>query len=74
MDISSWISEADDSDLVKKTLKIWFTLCKSYNQQPWCRFPSVLDTDEFYPNAKVVLLTEAQMLCKPSPNSMITFV
>jgi hypothetical protein len=63
-DISNWIGAVDDNDRVKKILKIWFTLFQPYNQQPWCQFPAILNDDEFYPNAKVTLLTDAQHLGK----------
>lgn len=56
--------DADDNEKVKKILKVWFTLCKSYNREAWCQFPNILDDDTFYPNAKVILLTEAQLLGK----------
>lgn len=31
VEISTWISEADESPLVHKCLRLWFTLCKQYN-------------------------------------------
>lgn len=62
VELSTWISEADESPLVQKCLRLWFTLCRQYNKEPWCQHPG----EDFYPNAKVVLLTEAQQLCKLS--------
>ena len=53
VEISSWISDADENDQVKKILKVWFTLFKEYNSQVWCTFPEILDDDTFYANAKV---------------------
>ena len=53
------MSDADDNEKVKKILKIWFTLNKEKNTEGWCKFPSILDTERFYANAKVVLLKEA---------------
>lgn len=64
VELSSWISEANENERVKKILKIWFTLIREYNQEQWCKFPAILDDDQFYPNAKMVLLQEAQMLGK----------
>ena len=60
VELSTWISEADESPLVQKCLRLWFTLSRQYNKEPWCQYPG----EDFYPNAKVVLLTEAQQLCK----------
>lgn len=31
VEISSWISETNESELVKKTLRVWFALVKPYN-------------------------------------------
>lgn len=62
--IENWIGEVDESERVKKILRLWFTLVKSFNQHPWTAYPAILSDDVFYPNAKVVLLTEAQMLGK----------
>lgn len=31
VDITTWISEANESDLVKKVLRVWFSLVKPYN-------------------------------------------
>ena len=59
VDISSWISEADENERVKKVLKLWFTICKQFNHESWCAFPTILDNDTFYANAKIILLTEA---------------
>ncbi len=70
VEISTWISEADESNLVHKCLRLWFTLCKQYNQEPWCQFPG--DDQHFYASAKVVLLTEAQQLCK-STSVLLTY-
>jgi hypothetical protein len=66
VEISSWIGEANENEQVKKILKVWFTLIRGYNSRPWCSFPEILDNDEFYANAKIVLLTEATMLGKQS--------
>jgi hypothetical protein len=49
---------------VKNILRVWFALCKPYTSQPWCNYPRILEKDEFYANAKVILLTEAQNLGK----------
>jgi succinate dehydrogenase flavin-adding protein (antitoxin of CptAB toxin-antitoxin module) len=56
VEISEWISNVDECERVKKILRVWFTLCKSYNKEPWCSFPEILDIDTFYPSAKVTLL------------------
>lgn len=36
VEISSWISEANENEKVKRILKVWFTLSKEYNNQQWC--------------------------------------
>ena len=36
VDIESWIADADDSEKLKKVLKIFFTLNSSYNKEEWC--------------------------------------
>jgi len=64
VEISSWISEANDSDLVKKVLRVWFTLVKPYSEQEWTNFPAILDEDNFYPHAKMTLLNDAMTLGK----------
>lgn len=35
VEISAWISEAAENERVKKILRVWFTLFKPYNEQPW---------------------------------------
>ena len=52
VDIESWINDADESEKVKKVLKIFFTLNSTYNKEEWCSFPSVLDDDMFWAGAK----------------------
>ena len=64
VDISTWISEANESELVKKVLRVWFSLVKPYNQQEWTSYPAILDEDNFYPQAKMSLLNDAMMLGK----------
>lgn len=59
VELMSWISEANENDRVKKILKLWFTLLKEYNHEAWCTFPTILDDEQFYPHAKIVLLQEA---------------
>ena len=59
VDISAWIGEADENERIKKILMVWFTIFSSYNKEPWCTFPEIVQEDNFYPNAKIVLLTEA---------------
>ena len=39
VEISTWISEANESELVKKILRVWFTLVKPYSQQEWTSYP-----------------------------------
>ncbi len=64
VDISTWISEANESELVKKVLRVWFSLVKPYNKQEWTSYPAILDEDNFYPQAKMSLLNDAMMLGK----------
>ena len=39
VDISNWISEANESELVKKVLRVWFSLVKPYNELEWTNYP-----------------------------------
>jgi hypothetical protein len=63
-EITAWISEAQESQRVKKILRVWFALVRPYNQEPWCTFPDILDEDHFFPDAKITLLNDAMMLGK----------
>jgi len=63
-EITAWISEAQESERVKKILRVWFALVRPYNQEAWCAFPDILDEDHFFPDAKITLLNDAQMLGK----------
>lgn len=62
VEIDSWINDADDNEMVKRILKLWFTLSSSYNKEDWCSFPKILDNDNFYQGAKDILLREAESL------------
>lgn len=64
MDIDSWINDADDSEKLKKILKIFFTLNSSYNKEEWCQFPNILDEEAFYAGAKQTLMRDAEQLGK----------
>ena len=59
VEINMWINDADDNERVKKILKIWFTLNNRHNKEEWCKFPNVLNDEQFYKHAKEVLLNEA---------------
>lgn len=64
VEIDTWINEADESEKVKKVLKIFFTLNSAYNNQEWCMFPTILDDELFWTGAKNVLNSEAANLGK----------
>lgn len=36
VEITSWIGEANESERVKKILKVWFALVGQYNKERWC--------------------------------------
>lgn len=65
VEIDQWIDSADESEKVKKALKLFFTVNSSYNKEEWCKFPQVLDDETFWAGAKVALQADAQMLGKP---------
>lgn len=64
VEIENWIGEVDENEKIKKILKVWFTMLKTYNKEPWCSVANIIEDDLFYANAKIVLLTEAQKLSK----------
>jgi hypothetical protein len=59
VEIESWIDSLDDCDKLKKILKIFFTLCSSYNKEAWCMFPSIIDDETFFAGAKEALQRDA---------------
>jgi len=73
IEIDTWIEDANDNEKVRKILKIWFTLSATHNQQDWCKFPKILDDENFYAYAKEVLQNEAQSLGKLSIELLIVF-
>ena len=60
VEIDTWINDADDSEKLKKILKIFFTLNSQYNKDDWCQFPSILNEEIFYAGAKEVLTKDAE--------------
>jgi hypothetical protein len=64
VEIDTWIDSADESEKVKKALKLFFTVSSSYNKEDWCRFPQILDEETFWAGAKQALQADAQMLGK----------
>ena len=52
VDIDSWLADAEESEKVKKVLKIFFTLTSAFNKEEWCLFPAVLDDEAFWAGAK----------------------
>ena len=64
VEIDQWIDSADESEKVKKALKLFFTVHESYNKEDWCRFPHILDDETFWAGAKQALQNDAQMLGK----------
>jgi hypothetical protein len=62
VDIDSWINDADESEKVKKALKLFFTLDSAYNKEEWCLFPQVLDDELFWAGAKQTLINDAAQL------------
>ena len=53
--MEDWLSTAADSTWVIKTLKLWFTLHKSHNQEEWTQFPQILNDESFFQSAKGAL-------------------
>ena len=64
MEIDSWIDSADESEKVKKALKLFFTVNASYNKEDWARLPQILDDETFWAGAKIALQNDAPMLGK----------
>ena len=62
MDIDSWVNDADESEKVKKALKLFFTLSSAYNKEEWCLFPQVLDDEAFWQGARSALVNDAELL------------
>ena len=62
VDIDSWVNDADESEKVKKALKLFFTLSSAYNKEEWCLFPQVLDDEAFWQGARSALVNDAALL------------
>jgi hypothetical protein len=52
VEIDTWIDSADESEKVKKALKLFFTVSSSYNKEEWCKFPNIIDDETFWAGAK----------------------
>lgn len=39
VEIDQWIDAADESEKVKRVLKLFFTVSSAYNKEDWCKFP-----------------------------------
>ncbi len=64
VEIDSWIESLDECEKLKKILKIFFTLCSTYNKEEWCMFPHIIDDATFFAGAKQALLNDAALLGK----------
>lgn len=64
VELESWIGDVRDNEKVMKILKLWFSLSTVHNRESWCAFPAIIDDDTFYSGAKIVLISEATILCK----------
>jgi hypothetical protein len=56
-DATEWLDTSADSNWVVRTLKLWFTLHKQYNQQEWTQFPEILKDKQFFEEAQKVILS-----------------
>jgi hypothetical protein len=39
VEITSWISEVEENERVKKILRLWFSLFTPFNKQDWTAYP-----------------------------------